>query len=48
MQSQQTLSTLDLSVSNAEQKRQEYKKAFNDSYNLYESLFECVTEEGHY
>lgn len=37
-----------LQVGNAEEKRKEIQKAFNDSYDLYEELSNQVDEEGHY
>ena len=37
-----------LQVTNAVEKRKEIQKAFNDSYDLYEELFNQVNEEGHY
>jgi hypothetical protein len=42
------LPSIEVTVGNAKEKRQEIKKAFNESYELYDELFSLVTEEGHY
>lgn len=42
------LPSIQVLVNNAKEKRAEIKKAFNDSFNLYEHLFDQVEEEGHY
>lgn len=42
------LPSIELIAHNAVDKRSEIKKAFNDSYTLYEELFNLVEDEGHY
>lgn len=40
--------TIDLNVMDAETKRQEILETFHSLFSLYESLFDCVTEKGHF
>ena len=42
------LPCINLSIFNSVEKRQEIKQAFNESFTLYESLFELVEDEGHF
>ena len=42
------LTTIELLVTDAQQKRTEIKKAFNESFDLYEHLFNLVSDEGHF
>lgn len=42
------LPSIEVLVNNAKEKKAEIKKAFNDSFNLYEHLSDQVDEEGHY
>jgi len=42
------LPCLNLYVYNAAEKKQEIKQAFNEMYTIYESLFDCVEDEGHF
>jgi site-specific DNA-adenine methylase len=42
------LPSFELIINNPEEKRAEIKKAFNESYSLYEELFDLVDEEGHF
>ena len=42
------LPTIDLIVTNADEKRKEIRKAFEESYDLYEHLFSLVDNDGHY
>ena len=42
------LPTIELLVTNAQEKRAEIKKAFNESFDLYEHLFNLVSDEGHF
>jgi len=40
------MTTLDLTVKDANQKKEQYIKAFEDSFDLYEALFAQVKDEG--
>lgn len=42
------LPSIDLIVKNAAEKRAEIHKAFNESYDLYDHLFDLVDNEGHF
>ncbi len=42
------LPTIDLIVTDAAEKRAEIKKAFNESFDIYEHLFNLVSDEGHF
>jgi hypothetical protein len=42
------LPTIDLIVTDAAEKRSEIKKAFNESFDIYEHLFNLVSDEGHF
>ena len=42
------LPTIELLVTNAQEKRAEIKKAFNESFDLYEHLFNLVSDEAHF
>lgn len=45
---QALLPCLNLHIHNQEEKRAEIKKAFNESFTLYEQLFDTVLDEGHF
>ena len=45
---EELLPSIDLIVTNAEEKRREIKKAFNESYELYEHMFDLIEDEGHF
>ncbi|ORX91743.1 hypothetical protein K493DRAFT_48442 [Basidiobolus meristosporus CBS 931.73] len=40
--------TMDLRVQDAKEKRQEIHRAFNDTFTLYEDLFDAITDKAHY
>ena len=40
--------TIEVLVSNAAEKRAEIKRAFNESFDVYEHLFNIVSDEGHF
>ena len=42
------LPTIELIVTNAVDKRKEILKAFNESYDLYDHLFDLVNDDGHF
>lgn len=42
------LPSIDLIVTNAAEKRAEVKRAFNESFDLYEELFDLVEDQGHF
>lgn len=44
----QAMSTLNLSQGSVEQKRQEIKAYFTDSFDTYESLFTCLASDDAY
>ncbi|KAK9764563.1 hypothetical protein K7432_007843, partial [Basidiobolus ranarum] len=48
MPTREAIVSIDLKVENASEKRKEIWRAFNDTYTLYEDLFDSITDKAHY